>query len=84
MSSVSLTMPNQHRILVNLQPFGMANANEIFVATSEPFGLIKGTVDEGVSNGKTEHARPGYGAAASRRRGCASTSSAATRRGACR
>jgi urate oxidase len=43
-NSVSFTMPNQHRLLVNLQPFGMTNENEIFVATSEPFGLIKGTV----------------------------------------
>ncbi|HUI69304.1 MAG TPA: urate oxidase [Spirochaetia bacterium] len=42
--SVSITMPNQHRLLVNLAPFGMENHNEIFVATSEPFGLIKGTV----------------------------------------
>jgi urate oxidase len=43
-SSVSLSMPNKHRILVNLEQFGMGNANEIFVATSEPFGLIKATV----------------------------------------
>ncbi len=43
-SSVSFTMPNQHRLLVNLQPFGMTNENEIFTATSEPYGLIKGTV----------------------------------------
>jgi urate oxidase len=43
-SSISLTMPNKHRILANLQPFGLDNANEIFVATSEPFGLIKATV----------------------------------------
>ena len=43
-TSVSLTMPNQHRLLMNLEPFGMENPNEIFVATSEPFGLIKGTV----------------------------------------
>ena len=42
--SVSLTMPNQHRLLVNLGPFGLDNPNEIFVATSEPYGLIKGTV----------------------------------------
>jgi len=42
--SVSFTMPNQHRILVNLQPFGLSNENEIFTATSEPYGLIKGTV----------------------------------------
>ena len=43
-TSVSLTMPNQHRLLVNLEPFGMENQNEIFVATSEPYGLIKGTI----------------------------------------
>lgn len=42
--SISLTMPNQHRLLVNLGPFGLDNPNEIFVATREPYGLIKGTV----------------------------------------
>lgn len=41
---ISLTMPNQHRLLVNLQPFGMENPNEIFVPTSEPYGLIAGTI----------------------------------------
>jgi urate oxidase len=46
-SSISLSMPNKHRILANLQPFGLSNANEIFIATSEPFGLIKGTVTRG-------------------------------------
>jgi urate oxidase len=43
-ASVSLTMPNQHRLLADLAPFGMDNPNEIFVTTSEPYGLIKGTV----------------------------------------
>ena len=43
-SSVSFTLPNRHRLPVNLEPFGLSNANEIFVATSEPFGLITGTV----------------------------------------
>jgi urate oxidase len=46
-SEIELTMPNQHRLLVNLQPFGMNNPNEIFVPTNEPFGLIKGTVSRG-------------------------------------
>ena len=44
MEEISLTMPNQHRILVNLEPFGMENKNEIFLMTSEPFGLISGTI----------------------------------------
>jgi urate oxidase len=41
---ITLTMPNRHRILVNLQPFGRENKNEVFVATDEPHGLISGTV----------------------------------------
>jgi urate oxidase len=43
-SSVSFSLPNRHRIPVDLAPFGMSNANEIFVATREPFGVINGTV----------------------------------------
>jgi len=43
-SGVSIRMPNRHRLLVNLQPFGMDNPNEIFVATREPYGLISGTI----------------------------------------
>ena len=44
---IRLTMPNKHRLLVNLQPFGMDNANEIFVPTDEPHGLITGTLRRG-------------------------------------
>jgi len=43
-SEIELTMPNQHRLLVNLEPFGLSNPNEIFVPTNEPYGLIRGTV----------------------------------------
>jgi urate oxidase len=43
-SQIAFTMPNQHRILVNLEPFGLKNDNDIFVSTPEPFGLIHGTV----------------------------------------
>jgi urate oxidase len=41
---VDLVLPNQHRLLVNLQPFGLENQNEIFVPTTEPYGKICGTV----------------------------------------
>ena len=41
---ITLTLPNRHRILVDLGRFGQSNANEIFVATDEPFGLITGTL----------------------------------------
>jgi urate oxidase len=43
-TSISLSLPNQHRILANLGPFGMSNANEVFIITSEPFGVITATV----------------------------------------
>ncbi len=41
---ISLVMPNKHHIPFNLEPFGLANTNEIFVATDAPFGYITGTV----------------------------------------
>ena len=43
-SEISMTMPNKHCLLVDLSPFGMQNKSEIFVPTSEPHGLISGTV----------------------------------------
>ena len=43
-SKVTLTMPNQHCLLVNLAPFGIENENELFVPTDEPHGVIEGTV----------------------------------------
>jgi len=44
---ITLVLPNQHRILVDLARFGRPNPNEIFVATDEPFGLIAGTLRRG-------------------------------------
>jgi urate oxidase len=41
---IHLTMPNRHHIPVDLTPFGLANRNEIFVATAEPYGLIEATL----------------------------------------
>ena len=41
---ISITMPNKHHLLVDLAPLGLDNANEIFVPTSEPFGLIDATI----------------------------------------
>jgi len=42
--SISLSMPNQHRIPFNLEPFKLENTNQIFVTTDEPFGLISATI----------------------------------------
>jgi len=44
---IHLTMPNRHHIPVDLTPFGMENRNEIFVATTEPYGLIEATLRRG-------------------------------------
>lgn len=41
---ITLTMPNKHRIPMNLSPFGLDNANEVFIPTDEPHGLISGTI----------------------------------------
>ena len=41
---ITLTLPNRHHLLVDLQPFGLDNPNEVFVATDQPFGLIEATV----------------------------------------
>ena len=41
---ISITMPNKHHLLVDLNPLGLDNPNEIFVPTSEPYGLIEATL----------------------------------------
>ena len=41
---ISITMPNKHYLLADLSPFGLDNPNEIFVPTSEPYGLIEATL----------------------------------------
>lgn len=41
-NEISLSMPNKHCLLFNLEQFGMENKNEIFIPTDEPHGLIEG------------------------------------------
>lgn len=41
---VSMACPNKHYILLNLDPFGLDNDNQVFVATDEPHGQIACTV----------------------------------------
>jgi urate oxidase len=41
---IRLSFPNKHHILYDLSRFGMQNEGEVFWATSEPYGLIEGTV----------------------------------------
>lgn len=44
---VHLALPNLHHWLVDLERFGIENAGEIFVATTEPHGAIEATVRRG-------------------------------------
>jgi urate oxidase len=46
-AEVRMALPNLHHWLVDLSPFGLTNDNEIFVATTEPHGLIEATVRRG-------------------------------------
>ena len=44
---VRLSLPNRHHLLYDLSRFGLENPNEVFHATTEPYGLIEGTVERG-------------------------------------
>jgi urate oxidase len=39
------SMPNKHHFLVDLEPFGLDNPNEVFFAADRPYGLIQATVE---------------------------------------
>ena len=41
---VRLALPNKHHFLVDLEPFGLSNDNEVYFAADRPYGLIEGTV----------------------------------------
>ena len=45
--AVRMVLPNLHHWLVDLAPFGLANDREVYVATTEPHGLIEATVRRG-------------------------------------
>jgi urate oxidase len=42
--SIHLAMPNKHHVPVDLSRLGLANRNEVFVPTDEPYGLIEATI----------------------------------------
>ena len=43
-AEVRLSMPNKHHFLVDLEPFGLDNPDEVYVAADRPYGLIEGAV----------------------------------------
>lgn len=42
---IHFSFPNKHHVPYDLSRFGMENKNEVFHATHDPYGLIKGTVE---------------------------------------
>ena len=42
---VEFELPNRHHLLVDLEPFGLHNENTVFHVTSEPYGLMRGTLE---------------------------------------
>jgi urate oxidase len=52
-TEITLTLPNRHHLLVDLQPFGLDNPNEVFVATDQPYGLIEATITRANDQGLT-------------------------------
>jgi urate oxidase len=57
---ISFSLPNKHHLLFDLARFGRENDNEIFQPTTEPYGLIEGTVERapvaGDGTGKARYA----------------------------
>ena len=43
-AEVRLSLPNKHHLVVDLEPFGLDNPNEVFYASDRPYGRIEGTV----------------------------------------
>jgi urate oxidase len=39
-----MSLPNLHHWTVDLSPFGIENDRQVYVATTEPFGLIEATI----------------------------------------
>jgi urate oxidase len=44
LDEVRMVLPNLHHWLVDLGPFGLENDRQVYVATTEPHGLIEATV----------------------------------------
>ncbi|MEO3974492.1 factor-independent urate hydroxylase [Streptomyces sp. CAU 1734] len=41
---IRLSLPNNHHFLVDLEPFGQPNENEVYFAADRPYGLIEATL----------------------------------------
>ncbi|WP_431780243.1 factor-independent urate hydroxylase [Streptomyces chumphonensis] len=41
---IRFSLPNKHHFLVDLEPFGLKNENEVYYAADRPYGLIEATI----------------------------------------
>ena len=48
---ITLSLPNEHRLLVDLTPFGLDNPNQIFLPVDEPSGMIEARLARRAENG---------------------------------
>lgn len=44
-AEIRFSMPNKHHFVVDLEPFGLDNPNEVFFAADRPYGLIEASVE---------------------------------------
>ena len=44
-AEIRFSAPNKHHFLVDLEPFGLPNDGEVFIAADRPYGLIETTVE---------------------------------------
>lgn len=44
LAEVSMSLPNLHHWTVDLGPFGIENDREVYISTTEPYGLIEATI----------------------------------------
>jgi urate oxidase len=51
-AEISFSAPNKHHFVVDLEPFGLRNDGEVFIAADRPYGLIEATVARDVVAGE--------------------------------
>lgn len=44
LAEIRISCPNKHHFLVDLDPFGLTNPGEVFIAADRPYGLITATL----------------------------------------
>jgi urate oxidase len=61
-AEIRFSAPNKHHFLVDLEPFGLDNPGEVFIAADRPYGLIECSVgrDDAPDAGLAWYTVPGF------------------------